>query len=349
MRIAEGLLRDAAKEILIGLGEEEGNAEIAAEILVRSDMRGVSTHGVNLLRQICKRAAAGMLKIPTKVEIVREDAATAVLDGNDGLGQVAGYRALRMSVEKAKGSGLGMVALRHTNNVGALGYYTSTAASSYGVISICMTNGNPSVAPFGSADPFFGTNPLSVGIPLAGGKPIVLDMSSSVVARGKIRLAALSGESIPLGWACDETGAPTTDPNKALNGSLLPLGGPKGSGLAMIIDIMSGILTGSSYGLKLKSFHELEGPTGVGASFIAIDIARFIDPGLFAGNVQAYAEEIRSLRKQPGTEAILLPGEVEFMKEEKSRISGIEVPEAVAKAIDEILVKSGSAIRIAAE
>ncbi|MCX7026459.1 MAG: Ldh family oxidoreductase [Spirochaetes bacterium] len=347
MRIAEKLLRDAAKEILTGLGEERDSAEIAAEILVRSDMRGVSTHGINLLRQISKRTAAGMLKIPTKVEVVREDATTAILDGNDGLGQVAGYRAMRLSIEKAKSSGLGMVALRNTNNVGALGYYTSTAASSGDVIAICMTNGNPSVAPFGSADPFFGTNPLSVGVPAAEGQPIVLDMSSSVVARGKIRLAALSGESIPLGWACDETGAPTTDPNRALKGSLLPLGGPKGSGLAMIIDILAGILIGSSYGLKLKSFHELEGPTGVGASFIAIDIARFIDPAVFAANLQTYTREMKSLRKQPGAEEILLPGEIEFMKEQQSRISGIDVPEAVAKAIDEILAKSGSRLRIA--
>ena len=347
MKIAEKVLREAAKEILAGLGEEQENAEIAAEILVRSDMRGISTHGVNLLRQISKRNAAGMLTIPTKVEIIREDATTAVLDGNDGLGQVAGYRAMRLSVEKAKSSGLGMVALRNTNNVGALGYYTSTAASSGDVIAICMTNGNPSVAPFGSADPFFGTNPLSVGVPVANGQPIVLDMSSSVVARGKIRLAALSGESIPLGWACDETGAPTTDPNRALKGSLLPLGGPKGSGLAMIIDILAGILTGSAYGLKLKSFHELEGPTGVGASFIAIDIARFMDPGVFTANLQAYTQEMKSLRQQPGTKEILLPGEVEFIKEEQSRISGIDVPEAVVKAIDEILAKSGSRLRLA--
>jgi LDH2 family malate/lactate/ureidoglycolate dehydrogenase len=349
MKIAETLLRDAAREILTGIGEEKNNAEIAAEIMVRSDMRGVSTHGVNLLRQIVKRKAAAMLSIPTRVEVLRDDAATALLDGCDGLGQVAGYKAMRLSIEKALRSGIAMVGVKNTNNVGALGYYTSTAASTGNVITLCMTNGNPSVAPYGSADPFFGTNPISVGIPLPGGNPIVLDMSSSVVARGKIRLAALSGEKIPLGWACDETGAPTTDPAKALKGSLLPLGGPKGSGLAMIIDILAGLLTGSAYGLKLKSFHELEGPTGVGATFITIDIGRFMDPELFAAHVSAYAKEIKALRMQPGVSEILLPGELESIKEEKSRKAGIEVPEAVAKAIDEILVKSGSTIRLTAE
>jgi len=346
MKITERMLRSAAREILLMLGEDEAGAEIAAETLVRADMRGVSTHGVNLLRLISQRKEAGMLQLPTKVSVVREDPTTAILDGHNGLGQIAGYRAMSLSIEKAKRGGIGMVALRNTNNIGALGYFTSSAASSGGVISICMTNGNPSVAPFGSADPFFGTNPLSIAIPAEEGKPLVLDMSSSVVARGKIRLASLSGASIPLGWALDETGEPTTDPKRALKGSLLPLGGPKGSGLAMMIDIIAGVLSGSSYGRRLKSFHELQGPTGVGASFIAIDIANFIDPEVFAETLRDYVREIKDLRRQPGTKEILLPGEVELMKEEESRLSGIEVPEAVAKAIDEILVQSGSGLRI---
>jgi LDH2 family malate/lactate/ureidoglycolate dehydrogenase len=347
MRIAEKTLRAAAAEILIGLGEEASGAQIAAEALVRADMRGVNTHGVNLLRLISERAAAGMLELPTRVSVVKEDEVTAVLDGHNGLGQIAAHRALLASVEKAKSGGLGMVALRNTNNVGALGYYSSLAAASGGVVSILMTNGNASVAPFGSADPFFGTNPLSIAIPAAAGRPLVLDMSSSVVARGKIRLASLNGEAIPLGWALDEAGEPTTDPKLALKGSLLPLGGPKGSGLAMMIDILAGILTGSAYGRKLTSFHELKGATGVGASFIAIDIARFIDPALFAATVGDYVREIKGLRRQPGTTEILVPGEIEFMREEESRASGIEVPEAVAKAIDDILSGSGSRLRIA--
>jgi len=347
VKVAEKALRGAATEILVGLGEESAAAATAAEALVRADMRGVSTHGVNLLRMISKRAAAGMLRIPTKVDVVREDDTTAVLDGNDGLGQVAGYRAMRLSVEKAKLHGLGMVALRNTNNIGALGYYTSTAASSDGVIAVAMTNGNSSVAPFGSADPFFGTNPFSVAIPVAGERPIVLDMSSSVVARGKIRLAALGGKSIPEGWALDEAGQPTTDPKRALEGSLLPLGGPKGSGIAMMIDILAGVLSGSSYGRRLKSFHELQGPTGVGATFIAIDAGRFIDPAAFSATLRAYVLEIKGLRKQKGMEEILVPGELEFRKEEASRDSGIEVPDEVVKGIDDALAAAGCRLRIA--
>jgi LDH2 family malate/lactate/ureidoglycolate dehydrogenase len=209
-----------------------------------------------------------------------------------------------------------------------------------------MTNGNASVAPFGSADPFFGTNPFSIAVPSAEGRALVLDMSASVVARGKIRLAAMSGESIPLGWACDETGEPTTDPKRALKGSLLPLGGPKGSGLAMMIDILSGVLSGSSYGRGLKSFHELDGATGVGACFIAIDIGRFVDPGSFARTIGEYVGGIKGLRKQPGVNEILVPGEVERIREEESRRLGIEVPGPVVTSTDEILASLGSRLRI---
>jgi LDH2 family malate/lactate/ureidoglycolate dehydrogenase len=347
VRIAEKALRDIAKEILLRLGEGEEGACTAADALVAADMRGISTHGVNLLRMISQRSAAGMLTLPTRVDRVSDGPTTAVLDGNNGLGQVAAYHSMRLSIEKAKLSGVGMVLLRNTNNIGALGYFTSLAACD-GVVSIVMTNGNPSVAPFGSADPFLGTNPLSIAVPALPDRPLVLDMSSSVVARGKIRLASLNGESIPLGWALDNTGTPTSDPALALKGCLLPLGGPKGSGLAMMIDILSGMLSGSAYGRKLKSFHELDGATGVGACFISADIGRFQDPESFAMKMKGYIEEIKGLRRQTGVAQILLPGEVERTCEEESRLRGVEIPDAVVSSLDQTLAKLGSALNVSA-
>jgi LDH2 family malate/lactate/ureidoglycolate dehydrogenase len=346
MRITEQVLLQIAEEILTRLGEEKGNAGTAAAAMVGADMRGISTHGINLLRLVSQRVEAKMLDLPTRVEVLKDDTTTAVVDGNNGMGQVAAHRGISLSVEKAKSAGLGMVVVRNTNNLGALGYYTSRAASRDAVVSILMTNGNPSMAPFGAADPFFGTNPISISVPMGQDRSLALDMSASVVARGKIRLAAMNGEKIPLGWACDETGEPTTDPKRALKGSLLPLGGPKGSGLAMMIDILSGMLSGSSYGRKLKSFHELDGATGVGASFIAIDISRFIDPGAFTGMVVDYVREMKGLRRQPGVKEILAPGEVELLKEEESRTLGIEIPESVIKSTNEILSSMGSSLRI---
>ncbi|MDH7483355.1 MAG: Ldh family oxidoreductase [Spirochaetales bacterium] len=346
MRIPELKLVAAAETILRHIGESEENASIAARALVRADMRGVSTHGVNLLRMIYKRAEAGMLAIPTRVSIVAARNGTAVLDGNNGLGQVAGYYALDLSIQKAKACGIAMVELRNTNNIGALGCLTELAASRDKVISICMTNGNPSVAPFGAGEPFFGTNPLSIAVPVADRAPIVLDMSSSVVARGKIRLASLKGEPIPLGWALNAAGEPTTDPKEALKGCLVPLGGPKGSGLAMMVDILAGVLAGAAYSRRLKSFHELEGPTGVGASFIAIDIGHFTDPEAFCHTLKDYVQEMKSLRRQPGIEEILAPGELEQLKEEENRRLGIEVPDEVLEGIRQILHMAGSSLEL---
>ncbi|MFH2115902.1 MAG: Ldh family oxidoreductase [Spirochaetota bacterium] len=345
MKFAEKALLDAATEILIRLGENDTNAAVAAKSLVQADMRGVSTHGINLLRLVAQRVGANMLELPTRVTAISDDAATAMFDGNNGLGPVAAHHALAHAIEKSRQFGIGMVTLRNTNNIGALGCL-STVAAQAGVIAIITTNGNPSVAPFGAAEPFFGTNPLSIAVPRGNRIPLVLDMSSSIVARGKIRLASLSGQPIPLGWALDENGEPTTDPKRAMKGCLLPLAGPKGSGLAMMIDILSGLLSGSAYGRKLKSFHELEGTTGVGAAIICVDIGHFIGKETFEKLIIEYTDQIKGLRKQPGFDEILLPGEFETKKEKESAESGIAIPDAVVKGIDEILADLNSPHRL---
>jgi LDH2 family malate/lactate/ureidoglycolate dehydrogenase len=287
------------------------------------------------------RVKAGMLELPTRTTIVEDRNGTTVMDGNNGLGQVSAFNCLELTMEKAKKYGLSMVLLRKTNNIGALGYYTSVAARR-GLIQVLMTNGNPSMAPYGAAEPFFGTNPISIGIPVKGDRPVFLDMSSSVVARGKIRLASLKGEKIPEGWALDENGEPTTDPKKALKGCMLPLGGPKGSGLAMMVDILSGVLSGSNYSKAIKSFHTLEGPTGVGACFIGIDPDRFMPAAHFYTLVERYVEEMKGLRRQRGVTEILAPGELELNREESSSREGIDVPDEVIRELDSMCKELGS-------
>jgi len=334
-------LEEGAFELLIRMGETEENARVASGILVNADMRGISTHGVNLLRRVHNRVKAGMLELPTRTTIVEDRNGTTVMDGNNGLGQVSAFNCLELTMEKAKKYGLSMVLLRKTNNIGALGYYTSVAARR-GLIQVLMTNGNPSMAPYGAAEPFFGTNPISIGIPVKGDRPVFLDMSSSVVARGKIRLASLKGEKIPEGWALDENGEPTTDPKKALKGCMLPLGGPKGSGLAMMVDILSGVLSGSNYSKAIKSFHTLEGPTGVGACFIGIDPDRFMPAAHFYTLVERYVEEMKGLRRQRGVTEILAPGELELNREESSSREGIDVPDEVIRELDSMCKELGS-------
>ena len=341
MKIFYRDLQNAACEILRLVGESKENAQIASEIMVINDLRGISTHGTNLLRMIAKRCEAEMLSLPTRVVVVSEDMATLVLDGGDGLGQVAGYKMMNAAIEKAHLDGLGMALLRDTNNVGSLGYYVHKAAMQ-NMAAIMMTNGNPSMAPYGGAEPFLGSNPIAFAVPASSEMPVMLDMSSSVVARGKIRMAALKNENIPLDWALDSEGNPTSDPQKALKGCLMPVGGPKGSGLAIIVDIFAGILSGSSYGRNLKSFHELEGKTGVGACFIAIDISRFMAVDKFRNLVGEYARALKSCELREGFEEILLPGEIELRKEQESREDGIDMPVEVINDLNELLRKAGA-------
>jgi LDH2 family malate/lactate/ureidoglycolate dehydrogenase len=178
---------------------------------------------------------------------------------------------------------------------------------------------------------------------------VVLDMSSSVVARGKIRLAQRTKETIPLGWALDETGSPTTDPNAALKGTLLPIGGPKGYGLALMVDVLCGLLSGSQCGPNVKTFHEPLGPTGIGVFFMAIDIERFMPLREFMGLMTSYAESVKKTKKAKDVSQIYLPGEIEREKEKKSLGEGIELGDSVVSNLNQLLEKVKSPLRLKKE
>lgn len=344
MKIPVETLKDAANEILVGLGENPENARIISEILVKADMRGISTHGTYLLNVISKRAEGGQISIPTEPEVILDKEAVAIVDGKDGIGMVAANMAMEIATKKAKHYGVGMVLIRNANNVGCLGCYTQRAAEN-GMIAVMSCNAAPAMAPWGAAEKFLGTNPIAISIP-AKSVIFTADMATSVVARGKIREAFRNGKPIPDNWAIDSEGKPTTDPAKALEGSLMPIGGPKGSALAMAVDIISGVLAGSQFGNKLKSFHVLEGPTGVGASCIVIDISSFMDLESFKEMMNNYFLTVKNLKKAEGVEEIFIPGEIEFRKEKKSLEEGVEIDDNLAISLNQLLIKVGSKFRI---
>ncbi len=346
MKIQPDKLKEATIHILKALKATDEEASVVADSLVQADMRGIDTHGVNLLTTLFERVEVGMLHIPTNLRVLNDSEATALIDGANGLGQVAVHRAMMLSLEKAKKFGLGCSLVRNTNNIGILSFYTLLAARE-GMIGIVMSNAAPAMSPWGGAEAFFGTNPLSVAIPGNVDDPaIVLDMSSSVVARGKIRRASRLKEQIPEGWAFDETGASTTDADKALKGTLSPIGGPKGYGLAMIIDILAGLLSGSKYGSQVVTFHQLMGPTGVGVFTLAIDIGRFMDRQQFQGLIQSYFTAVKTSKKADGVSRIYLPGEIESEKEKMSMKEGVEIGEGVLKNLNLLLEKAQSPIRL---
>ncbi len=346
MKVQAERLKDIAVHILKGLRAADEEAAVVAEALIKAELRGIDTHGVHLLTLLPERVEAGMLQIPTKLTVLQDSGATALLDGGNGLGPAAVLRAMGMSVGKAREFGIGCCLVRNTNNIGILSFYTLWAAQEK-MVGIVMANGAASMSPWGGAEAFFGTNPLSISVPgNAGAPPVVLDMSSTVVARGKIRRADRLKEGIPLGWAFDGTGTPTTDPAEALKGTLMPIGGPKGSGLALMIDVLAGMLSGSQYGPQIRTFHQLEGPTGVGVFMLAIDIERFMPLGQFTALFRTYLASIKASRKAKGVARIYLPGEIEYEKEQQNLNEGIEVSPVTAEKLNALLEKFKSPHRL---
>jgi LDH2 family malate/lactate/ureidoglycolate dehydrogenase len=346
MKVQPDRLKEIAIHILEGLHAAEEEAAVVAEALIKAELRGIDTHGVHLLTLLPERVEAGMLDIPTKLTVLQDSGATALLDGGNGLGQAAVHRAMGMSVKKAREFGIGCCLVRNTNNIGILSFYTLLAAQEK-MVGIVMANAAAAMSPWGGAEAIFGTNPLSISIPGKGGAPpVVLDMSSTVVARGKIRRAARLKEGIPEGWAFDETGTPTTDPVQALKGTLMPIGGPKGYGLALMIDVLAGMLSGSLYGADIRTFHQLEGPTGVGAFTLAIEIERFMPLGKFTALFQSYLTSIKTSRKAKGASRIYLPGEIEYEKEQRNMDEGIEVNSETAGKLNALLAGMKSPLRL---
>ncbi len=346
MKVQAERLKEIAVHILKGLHAADGEAAVVADALIAAELRGIDTHGVHLLTLLPERVEAGMLDIPTKLTVLKESGATALIDGGNGLGPAAAHRAMGMSIEKAKEFGIGCCLVRNTNNIGMLTVYTLMAAQAK-TVGIVLANSAASMSPWGGAEAFFGTNPFSISIPgKEGAPPVVLDMSSTVVARGKIRRADRLKERIPEGWAFDETGTPTTDPAAALKGTLMPIGGPKGYGLALMIDVLAGMLSGSLYGPEIRTFHELKGATGVGVFTLAIEIERFMPIGQFTGLFENYLASIKASRKAKGVARIYLPGEIEYEKEQKNLTEGIEVSPATAGKLNALLEKMKSSLRL---
>lgn len=342
MRIAYQDLFEASAKILRACGESEDNAAITAKSMCRADARGITTHGTYLLTPIWKRVKAKQLTLPTNAVLETDSGAVAVVDGGDGLGAVAGELAIRTAIKKAKEYGVSTVLVKNTNNIGFLACYTEEAAKA-GMIAIMGCNAAPAMAPWGGAEAFLGTNPIAIASYTGNDCVFSADMASSIVARGKIRKAARNGETIPDNWATDGDGNFTTDPNAALNGALLPMGGPKGSAIALAVDIMSGMLSGASYAPNLKSFHTPEGQTGVGASLIVIDISRFQQPQAFAEKMDGYTADVKGLKRAKGFDEIYMPGEIEYNKEKQSLKDGISIDANAVTAINEILASIGSA------
>lgn len=333
-RFEASALRGYCVSVLTASGVERSCAEAVADALIDAELTGVSTHGVSRLAVYMQRMDAGVMSRENNIRIVRESTSTLVVDAGNSLGAAAAKFAMERCIAKAKETGCCFASVHSSNHFGTAAYYTRLAAAQ-DMIGFACTNLKGKIAPFGSAEPYMGTNPISVAAP-SDDLPVVLDMAPSVVALGKLILAQKLEKSIPEGWALDKDGRPTTDPAAGRAGSLVPIGGAKGSGLAIMVDVLCGILSGGPYGSHLHDLYVMDEPQGVSHFLGAIDIAHFIEPAAFKSALSAMSREIKALKKADGVEEIFLPGERSGRKAEENAANGIEVPQPVYEELLEL-------------
>lgn len=321
-------LETFCREALVQAGLDGPGAKLVAQSLVDADLRGVSTHGVVRFPVYVRRVKAGLIRPSPRMRLERTGPGTATLFGGHGAGQVVGQRAMAEAINLAQEAGVGCVAATESHHFGAAAWFAMQALE-HDMIGLAVSHADTGVTPFGAARGYLGTNPLSVAIPTGSRDPIVLDMATSVLAFGWVLTAAAAGQPIPLGWAVDAEGNPTTDPAKAQGGALLPLGGSrgfKGFGLALIVEVLSALLTGSPFGPHIPRPFELKEVQNLGHFVAALDIRRFVDPAQFKARIDDMIREIKVLPAAPGVQEILLPGEPEARCRRQRLKEGIPLP-----------------------
>lgn len=332
-------LENICKKLLTAAGVPEAEALIVSSVLVDTTLDGIDTHGISRLPIYLSRLLNG--RINSKPTINKEiNGAVASVDGDNGLGQLVAYHSMDLAIDLAKEYGVGFVTVKNSNHFGAASTYCKMAAQKQ-MIGQAYTNSPCGIPPWGGKSPYFGTNPISYGFP-HGDQSIVIDMSSSTVARGNIILAAKEGRSIPPGWAIDKNGNPTTNAKEALEGAVMPVGGAKGYALALAVEVMSGIISGSAYGTQVGWIYDDSlDPVNIGHSFFALDISRLMPFEDYAHRMTDMIREIKAVPKAEGVNSIRIPGERRQSIAEERKKDGIPINEGLLQELSEFAEKLG--------
>lgn len=329
----ERILR-LTEKILEKVGVSESDARIIADSLIDADLKGVHSHGIIRLPIYIKRVQSKAVKTnPIRTE-TRKKENIAIVDADDGFGQPVSVRAVELAVNAAKTHGIAVVGVKNSHHYGTAAYYSSMIASQQ-MIGIAMSNTTPLMPAIGGSEAVVGNNPLSIAIPAKRHLPVILDMATSVVAMGKILQAQKANKPIPIDWGMDKHGKPTTKAEGVLESGLYnPLGGPKGFGLAFMIDVLSGVLLNGAFGNEVQSIYkEVDKPNRCGHFFIVLDIEGFLPIKVYHELIDSYIDQIKSSERAAGIEEIYMPGELEFKKETEHRKSGIPILTSVYKEI----------------
>ena len=338
-------LTDFATAVLESEGVPADDARLLAGCLVEAELWGHPSHGLLRLSWYVARIRTGVVDPAANAETVVDRGAVAVLDGHEGLGHVLTAHAAIEAVRRAKEQGVGVVAVRNSNHFGMAAHFTRMIAEQ-GCVGIITTNGSPAMAPWGGRAKAVGANPWSIATPAGKHGVTVMDVANVNAARGKIYAARERGGSIPEGWALDAAGRPTTDPAAAIDGVILPMAGHKGYAISFMMDVLSGVLTGSSFATGVSGPQQAERRSGSGHLVLAIDIAAVADPGSFGERMEALIAEMKAVPLAEGFEEIFFPGELEDRSRARTEREGIELPDKTVEALEQLAAETGVPLEI---
>ncbi len=340
-RIPIAALIAFSRDALLASGLSAADADAAAKLMTEADITGFDAHGIFRLGFYVNNLRDGRVNPKANIRAVERGPATALVDGDNGIGHLVVAHAMNLAVELARASGIGWVGIRNSNHAGAASIYPEIALS-HGMVGIyaAVSTANH-MGLWGGAEALLGTNPIAIAVPAGKEAPVVLDIATSVASFGTVRQYALAGKPMPEGWVVDSaTGQPITDAKKTSGGVLLPIGDHKGSGLALIIGLLAGVLNGAAFGRDVIDFTAPgDRPSNTGQFVLALDVARFMPLDAFKAEVDRHLLDLRSSKPLPGFEAVRLPGEDRRRRREDRTRNGVALPVALLKQLDELAAK----------
>ncbi|GAB4065210.1 Ldh family oxidoreductase [Ancylobacter sonchi] len=334
-----------AARVLHALGVSEPDAEAASQLLVEADLTGADAHGIFRLPQYATMIRQGAINPTPSITVHRSAAATAIVDGGDGLGHLVMKKAAETAVELAREAGIGWVGARNSNHAGSASIWAALPVE-HGMIGLYSAVASANhMAIWGGTEPALGTNPLAIGLPAGDGNLLMLDMATTVVSYGTIKKYALHGKPLPEGWMIDRrSGGPLTDPGQSAEGLLLPIGGYKGSGLALMLGFLAGTLNGAAMGLDVVDFNAVSNqPTNTGQFVVALDVNRFRPLAEFESEVRRHAEALKAGARLPGVDAIRLPGENRSARRTERLRQGVPLPAPLLQRLNDLARELGTA------
>ena len=334
MKVSAKVLKNKLIYIFKKYSLSSTHAKISAEAIIKAELVGAQSHGLSRLKMYCDRIKKNLINSKPKIKIKKISKSASLIDADNSIGFVSGDIGIKQAIKNAKSSGIGIVAVKNSGHYGLSSFYAEQAVKK-NLLVLCFTNAPPALAPHGAKKSLFGTNPICFGSPTGDNVPFILDTSMSKVNRGKIRLAAKMGIKIPEDSALDKNGNPTTDALKALAGVQLPIAGFRGSGLAWMVDILSGVLTGASHGGKVKDpFDDFSGPQNIGHLFITFKSNLFLND--YIPRIKQNLKRVKKLPKIKGIKEIMYPGQNKYKRYKKNMNKKINIPHEILKDINSL-------------